>query len=183
LSDAVAADPVLIVSGPPGSGKTATARALAESRERSVHLESDEFFHFIASGYVKPWKPAAHEQNTVVMGAVAEAAAHYAQAGYFTIVDAMVSPRWFLEPLRDSFRAAGLRVAYAVLRPPLAVCVARAGERERRPLAEAKVIEQLWSDIADLGPLERHVVEPGEMTVRQVADLLDERLAAGQLAA
>jgi ATPase family associated with various cellular activities (AAA) len=46
--------PVLILTGPPGAGKTTAARVLAERSERAVHLESDRFFHFIRSGYVEP---------------------------------------------------------------------------------------------------------------------------------
>ncbi|HEV2062466.1 MAG TPA: AAA family ATPase [Solirubrobacteraceae bacterium] len=40
-------DPVVIVTGPPGVGKTRTARLVARRRDRAVHLQSDRFFHFI----------------------------------------------------------------------------------------------------------------------------------------
>ena len=50
-------DPVLILTGPPCAGKTTTARLLAARFTRAVHLESDAFFHFIASGHVAPWQP------------------------------------------------------------------------------------------------------------------------------
>lgn len=111
--------PILIVTGPPGVGKTTTAEVLAGRSTRSVHLEADTFFRFIGSGYVEPWKPESHEQNQIVMRIIAEAAAGYAAAGYFTIIDGIVIPGWFLEPLSDALRNAGHPVAYAVLRAPL----------------------------------------------------------------
>jgi tRNA uridine 5-carbamoylmethylation protein Kti12 len=49
--------PVLIVTGPPGVGKTTAAGILAARSERSVHLEADAFFRFIRSGFVEPWTP------------------------------------------------------------------------------------------------------------------------------
>jgi tRNA uridine 5-carbamoylmethylation protein Kti12 len=141
-------DPVLILTGPPGAGKTTTARVLAARFPRSVHLESDAFFRFIASGHVAPWRRESHEQNRAVMGIVATAAAGYADAGYLTIIDGIVSPDWFFPPLRDALQASGHAVAYAVLRPPLEVCISRAASRAGPQLADTEVIAQLWGDFA-----------------------------------
>ena len=63
----------MIVSGPPGSGKTTVSAALASDYERGVHLESDWFFRSIRSGFVEPWLSDAHSQNAAVMVAVADA--------------------------------------------------------------------------------------------------------------
>lgn len=174
-------NPVLILTGAPGSGKTTVAGLLAARSQRAVHIESDRFLHFIQAGYIEPWRPESHEQNTTVMRIVAHAAAGYADAGYFTVIDGIVLPKWFLQPLRDSLGAAGHRVAYAVLRAPLTVCVERAEGRASSRFSNAAVIERLWHDFADLGPLEAHAIDSGTGDTETTADVLAERLRSGLL--
>lgn len=174
--------PILIVTGPPGVGKTTIAAILAERSARAVHLEADRFFHFIRSDFVEPWKPESAEQNEVVMRIVAGAAAGYAAAGYFTIVDGIVIPAWFFEPLRDALQEAGYRVAYAVLRAQLPVCLERIQAREGEPPIDSAALERLWRSFSSLDALERNVIELEGCGPEAAADLLERRLEDGALA-
>ncbi len=174
-------DPVLILSGPPGAGKTTIADILATVGGRRVHLESDLFFRFICAGYVEPWKPEAHRQNVGVMRIVAAAAAGYAEAGYITIIDGIISPRWFLDSMRDGLEATGNTVAYCVLRAPLAVCAERVASREANRITDLSVLERVWSDFADLGSLEGHVIDTDDRDSTWVAEKVAQRCKEGLL--
>ncbi len=173
--------PVLILTGPPGVGKTTTAAALVARFPRAVHLESDRFFSFIRTGHVEPWTPQSNEQNRIVMGIVAEAASRYAEAGYFTVIDGIVIPGWFLDPMRDALHAAGHQVALAVLRAPLSVCLARVQEREGAPSVEPGAIEQIWQSFANLGALEKNVIDVNNAGADDVPAALAQHLEAGHL--
>jgi len=170
------------VTGPPGAGKTTVARPLSAHFDRAVHLESDFFFRSISAGYLQPWKPESHGQNASVMEIVAGVAVGYADAGYFTIVEGIFAPRWFLEPVRDALRTAGHGVACAVLQASLATCMTRLSQRGAADLPDANVIEQLWLEFVELGGLESHTIDGDTIDAESsVAEILT-RLRAGELA-
>lgn len=104
------------------------------------------------------------------MRAVAEAARAYADDGWFTIVEGIVIPRWFLGPLRASLEGAGQKVAYAVLRAPLELCIAR---REQMPPG---IVEGVWRQFEDLGELEPNAIDVTSASTEAVAGELADGL-------
>jgi cytidylate kinase len=117
---------VLILSGPPGAGKTTVAAILASGAPRpTVHLETDHFFRAIRTGFVLPYLPEAEPQNQVVMRAVVASVAAFAAGGYDVIVEGIIGP-WFL-PYFGTL--AGVRIDFVVLYPSLEVTLARAASR------------------------------------------------------
>jgi adenylate kinase family enzyme len=63
----------IVITGPPGAGKSTLSASLADLYEPSALVEGDAFFAFLRRGYIEPWKPASHEQNTAVVEAAAAA--------------------------------------------------------------------------------------------------------------
>jgi hypothetical protein len=85
-----------------GSGKDDGGSAACDALQASRASGGRCLLRFVVSGYAEPWLPDGHEQNRAVMRIVADAAAGYADAGYFTIVDGILIPGLFLEQVRDA---------------------------------------------------------------------------------
>ncbi len=156
---------VVIISGPPGSGKTTVADAIVSGCELGVHLESDVFYRSIRSGFVAPHLPDAHHQNTAVMDVVTDAAAAYAEAGYAVVWDGVVGP-WFLDRVARRLAARRLPLRYLVVRPDREVALDRV--RKRDGVTETSGAEIMYGQFAALGEFESHVVESN----RPIADVI-----------
>ncbi|HEY5338583.1 MAG TPA: AAA family ATPase [Rhizomicrobium sp.] len=174
---------ILILSGPPGAGKSTVADILAMgSAQPSVHLHTDDFCdRYIKSGYVLPWLPDAQKQNETVAKVIAAAAVEYALGGYFTIIDGVVGP-WFLEPYRQAARTRNVVLNYAVLRPASAdSAVARVQQRRTHGLKAEGPVRELYRQFAELGALESHVVDSSAPDVQAIAAHLKAMIARGAL--
>jgi predicted ABC-type ATPase len=170
---------LLIVTGPPGAGKSSVTRILADKAAHSVLVEGDAFFGFLASGAIEPWLPASNDQNTVVTKAAASAAAAFAVGGYMTVFDGIVGP-WFLPTF---FRATGLdRLDYVVLLPSVETCVQRIATRVDHGFADVTATEKMHAEFARSVIDERHVLRDPPGDAAAVAELVDSARELGQLA-
>lgn len=151
----VSAGDIVIVSGPPGSGKSSVAAALAEGSDRAVHLESDWFYRCIRSGFVAPHLPEAHDQNSAVMDVATDAAAGFAEAGYAVLWDGVVGP-WFLGRIAQRLARREVVLRYLVLGASRDVAIERVRRRDGSP--ETSGVATIWDAFADLGELEHHRV-------------------------
>jgi hypothetical protein len=158
---------VTVITGPPGAGKTTVAAAVARSSPFGVHLVADQCFHWIASGYVAPWRTDADRQNATVIGVIGVAAARYAEGGYDVIVDGIVGP-WFLGRLQQAIGSAADTIRYVVLRPSRQIAQQRAlGRAGPEDLIDPGPIGAMYDAFMDLGAFERYVVDSSdhELTV------------------
>ncbi|MHB8293442.1 MAG: ATP-binding protein [Acidimicrobiales bacterium] len=149
---------LIVVTGPPGAGKSTVAQVLSKLFDPSALVAGDDFFAFIDQGYIAPWTAEAHHQNEVVVGAAAAASGRLAVGGYTVVYDGVIGP-WFL----DTFGAVtGLeRLHYAMLLPPERVCVERVRSRTGHGFTDLDAARHMYHEFANAEVAGRHVIKSG----------------------
>jgi cytidylate kinase len=168
---------LLVVTGPPGSGKSTIARALANRFEPSALVEGDAFFGFLARGAVAPWLPESNTQNDVVIQAAASAAGRFASGGYMTVYDGVVGP-WFLPTFAT---AAGLaQLDYVILLPALERCIERVATRRDHGFTDEEATRKMHDEFAHADIDERHLIPDPPDRSEDAADVISSALAKGE---
>ena len=171
---------IVIVAGAPGTGKSTVSAIIAEESdlEKSVHMHTDDFYHYLSKGAIPPHLPESNEQNLVVIEAFLEAAKRYARGGYDVIVDGIIGP-WFLEPWQNLVRE-HYEVHYIILRASKEETLKRATERAKLDReTNIELVETMWEQFSNLGIYESNVIDTTTHSISDTVSAVREMVASG----
>jgi len=100
MSSSPAMQPIFLLVGGPGVGKSTTSRALAATFPRSIHVPVDDLRHMVVAGLALPgpeWAPELARQITLARGAAVRMALDYAEASFAVVLDDFYDPKGLAE--------------------------------------------------------------------------------------
>ncbi len=173
---------MIVITGPPGAGKSTVARIVADSFDPSVLLVGDDFHHFIRNGYISPWLAESAHQNEVVIDSTAVSAVAFALGGYCVIVDGIIGP-WFMKKWLGHVPD-DLLVHYVVLRPSKEVALQRAVERTgKTDLTDEEPVSFMHQVFVEQGGSEDHILDSSRSTAEETASEILRLVSEGRLLA
>ena len=169
---------IVVITGSPGTGKTTASAIVAKESdlEKSVHMHTDDFYHYLSKGAIAPHLPESNEQNLIVIEAFLEAAKRYVRGGYDVIVDGIIGT-WFLEPWLGIVQE-GYEVHYIILRADKDETMKRAiGRSKLDTHTNIELVETMWEQFKDLGIYESNVIDTTECSVTDTVSAIKEVIA------
>jgi cytidylate kinase len=168
---------LLVITGPPGAGKSTVAALIAKRSDPSVLIAGDAFFAFLDQGSIAPWLPGSHAQNDGVVRAAAAAAGRFATS-YTTVYDGVIGP-WFLTTFAEE---AGVdELHYVILLPSVEECVARVLTRRDHGFTDESATRKMHHEFSHASIAEHHVLPDLPETAAAVAEEVWARFEAGSL--
>lgn len=161
-------DPILIITGPPGVGKTTAALMIADRFDPSAVVAGDHFFEYLQRGKIPPWEPESNDQNTRIIDITLQTALSYADGGWTTVLEGIIGP-WFSAQIKRTVD--GADVSYAVLGAPVQTCIERVAARAKGPSTE--VVEKMHSEFERAEVELRHRVDATADPTELAGQLVD----------
>lgn len=168
---------IVIITGAPGTGKTAAASMLAKESEltKSVHLHTDDFYHYLCKGAIPPYLPESEQQNLIVIEAFLEAAKRFARGGYDVIVDGIIGP-WFLDPWLKAAQD-NYNIHYIILRASKEETMKRAVGRSKLDReTNIQLVEIMWEQFNNLPSYQSNVIDTTNCSLKETVSIIKEIL-------
>lgn len=170
---------LLVVSGPPGAGKSTIAAAVADRYDTSILIEGDVFYGFLRQGAIAPWLPEADAQNLVVTAAIGAATGRFAAGPATVVYDGVVGP-WFLPTFLG--HAGLVSCSYAVVLPPVEQCLAQVRTRVGHGFTDEAAARHMHDQFARSGIDPRHLFANPPGGLDRIAEAIVAAHTAGTLA-
>lgn len=173
---------VIILSGPPGAGKTATADAICERFDRMVHIEVDTLHEWVRAGYRVPWGTDAQavEQRRMSVRSAAAVARQCIAHRYAVVIDDTVLAA-DAEIYREALSGLGAPVHLVTLLPSLATALQRDAPRGRDSIPDrVRIVHGEISAAVAAGELPGVVLDStNDPDARATADRIQDAIASG----
>lgn len=136
------AQPIFILTGTPGAGKSTIAKALLAQFEFGVHVPVDEIREWVVSGIAHPvpkWTEETDRQFRLARWSALQTATIYAEAGFTVVIDDVVQEPIFQRQFQQLLH--GYTIHKILLSPSLEVALERNATRTNKAFNTAHLTE------------------------------------------
>jgi chloramphenicol 3-O-phosphotransferase len=173
---------ILILTGPPGAGKSTVAEALADRYDRVAHIKVDDLRHMITpTGYVPPTRPgpAWERQNRLAVRNACALARNFIGERIGVMIDDVIIGAEDLAGYVEELKPCAVPVHFVRLMPTLAECERRDRARGARRVAPGRVAA-VYREMEAAGAFAGVTIDSTKLSAQEASDRVQAATTTGQ---
>ena len=166
---------VIIITGPPGSGKSTISEKLAESFDKGVVINVDKIRHMIKGGYTNPWENnvSSQKQKMLAIKNACDLANNFSKSGFCVFIDDVITKK---ESLNLYEKFLGSKIDLFLLLPSKKILIERDSKRKKDEIMGKRAIELYEKFYLVKGQFDWNVIDNSslniEATVKEIKKYL-----------
>jgi chloramphenicol 3-O-phosphotransferase len=172
---------VLILTGPPASGKTTVALALAERYDRVAHLDVDVVRHFVTpTGFAKPASAERRHQRLLGARNACALSRNFLAERFGVIIDECFDEPDLLPVFLEELKTTNADIHVVTLLPSLEACEARDAERRKAARPSGWIRSDYERFLRFGSKLPGSTIDSSDLTPYETADRLQALTTSGE---
>ena len=173
---------IILLSGPPGAGKSSVAEALCERYDRMLLIEVDDIRHMVRAGYRHPWvdDQQTREQLQLAIRNASAIALQSAATRYSAVITDVITAEavaWY----RDALASTSVSIELVTLLPSLEETISRDVDRDGSMAGRASTLHAQLAAEINAGSIPGAVLDTtAHANARASADAVQDAITRGQ---